>query len=183
MYQINLDLISIKNSCLINNYIKQAPHKFFALGPKLCQAAPEYCHMVEFCLSLFIQFEKELLIPIPNALFILAYPSCIWKLLKIFFVLYFLSQIFFANKFLFLFLNKLFFSNVFNIQCRAYFFCQYKINPVRALALGGVKTPQLLFQPPKPKKRAPSRDGNPKLLSICEQSIFIFTTKAPFVLV
>ena len=99
------------------------------------------------------------------------------------FVLYFLSQLFFANKFLFLFLNKLFFSNVFNIKCHAYFFCQYKINPVRALALGGVKTPQLLLEPPKPKKRAPSGDGNPKLLSICEWSIFKFTTKAPFVLV
>ena len=36
MYQINLSLISIKQFCLINSYILKAPHKFFALGPKLC---------------------------------------------------------------------------------------------------------------------------------------------------
>ena len=49
-----------------------------------------------------------------------AFGNC-WKY---FFVLYFLSQLFFANKFLFLFLNKLFFSIMFNILCHAYFFWQ-----------------------------------------------------------
>ena len=38
MYQINLDLINIKYIFLINIYILEAPHKIFALGPKLCWA-------------------------------------------------------------------------------------------------------------------------------------------------
>ena len=40
MYQINLDLISIKYF-LINIYKLKAPHKIFAIGPKLCWAALE----------------------------------------------------------------------------------------------------------------------------------------------
>ena len=44
MYQINLNLISIKYFCLINIYILKTPHKFFALGSKLCWAAPKGQH-------------------------------------------------------------------------------------------------------------------------------------------
>ena len=39
-YQINLDLISIKQFYLINIYILKVPYKFFALGSKFCWAAP-----------------------------------------------------------------------------------------------------------------------------------------------